>query len=595
MSKLLLVFLFLFLFLVDDVHVSSSSLLLRYLKKSLSSSSSSSSPAVISHLRLSQPNTQLLADPSPFDHLKLLTPSCVLWVAFLPQTLPTSVLYSPPSDCPSPWSHVSLQIRVTSPLQHQSNHLLSLWLGGAELLRTSTDGAGCWEVRKDITKYSSLLSESSIHLTLTSLQWPSNIAVSWAHLVNVTLFYYNHGCSSVITDKVTLPATVSGGDSKRNLVSLHSFDDPSPSNSEDQVREAPWSSYDTPPDLIIPINGYSGFWFKIHNESTIQSKDVQLPCNARRAVLELYVTSHGSDELWYSNVPREIEHRAFREVFVTIDGKIVGSESPIMVLPFGAFSFPSYDIELTPIMGSMLDGKPHRFGIGVSHGNPYWLASANLHVWSDHQSSAVEANSILHHYPALHYEQVLEKARGSLKAKAKRKIKLLGWLKTSRGNFTTCVSQELEFESFIRYGKNKTCSGSGMVEHEIESEREVLVKSETGEVISRKTAKRKYRVTVSTQALSEFDDLSACRTELNMSVKEKHVEGDRSRYYYLSRNSAGLRESKEKDHAATGGSVKTEQRLSYKDERGGCYSRTVVAVDGKVIQDETTVGCAPAM
>ncbi|KAK3423044.1 hypothetical protein EUGRSUZ_G03384 [Eucalyptus grandis] len=592
MSKLLLVFLF--LFLVGDGHVSSSSFLLRYLKKS---SSSSSSPLVLSQLRPSQPNSEseLVANPSSFDHLKSLAPSCVLSVALLPQPLPTSVLYSPPSDCPSPWSHVSLHIRVTSPPQHQSNHLLSLWLGGAELLRTSTDGAGCWEVQKDITRYSSLLSQSSIHLMLTSLQRPSNIAVSWAHLVNVTLFYYNHDYSSVISDKVTLPATVSGGDLKRNLVSLHSFDDPSPSNSEDQVREAPWRSDDTPPDLIIPVNGDGGFWFRIDNESTVQSKDVQLPHNARRAVLELYVSSHGSDELWYSNVPREIEHRAFREVFVTIDGKIVGSESPIIVLPFGAFSFPSCDIELTPIMGSMLDGKPHRLGIGVSHGIPYWLASANLHVWLDHQSSAVEAKSILHHYPALHYEQVLEKAQGSLKVKAKRKIKLLGWLKTSRGNFTTYVSQELEFESFIRYGKNETCSGSGMVEHEIESEREVLVKSETGEVISKKTAKRKYHVTVSTQILPEFDDLSVRRTTLNMSVKEKHVERDGSRYYHLTRNSAELRELKEKDQAATGGSVKTEQRLSYKDERGGCYSRTVVAVDGKVIQDETTDGCATAM
>ncbi|KAI6675844.1 hypothetical protein NL676_036640 [Syzygium grande] len=560
MSKLLLVFLF--LFLVEDGQVSSSSLLLRYLKKS----SSSSSTPVISQLRPSQPNSELVVNPSPFDQLKFLTPSCVLSV-----------------------------IRATSPLQQQSNHLLSLWLGGAELLRTSTDGAGCWEVRKDITKYSSLVSQSSIHLMLTSLHWPSNVAVSSAHLVNVTLFYYNHDYSSVISDKITLPATVSGEDLTRNSVSLHYSDDPSPSNSEDQVREAPRSSNDTPPDLIIPVNGDGGLWFRIDNESTVQSKDVQLPCNARRAVLELYVSSHGSDELWYSNVPREIEHRAFREVFVMIDGKIVGSESPIIVLPFGAFSFPSYDIELTPILGSMLDGKPHRFGIGVSHGNPYWLASANLHVWLDEQSPAVEANSILHHYPALHYEQVLEKAQWSLKAKAKRKIKLLGWVKTSRGNFTTHVSQELEFESFIRYEKDGTCRGTAMMEHEIESEREVVVKSETGEIISKKIAKRKYYVTVSTQTQLESDDPSACRTAVNMSMKEKHVEGDRSRYYYISRNSAGLREAKENDQAATGGSVKTEQKLSYKDKRGGCYSRTVAAVDGKVIQDETAVGCATAM
>ncbi|KAI3425555.1 uncharacterized protein J3R85_010059 [Psidium guajava] len=584
MSKLLLVFLV--FFLVDHGHVSSSSLLLRSLK----TWSSSSSPPVISQLGPSQPNSELIADPSPSDPLKLLTPSCVLSVALLPQPLPTSVLYSPPSDCHSPWSHVSLQIRGTSPKQPQSNHLLSLWLGGVELLRTSTDRAGLWEVRKDITKYSSILSQSSIHLMLTSLQWPSNVAVSWAHLLNVTLFYYNHDCSSVTSDKITLPATVSGGDLKRNSVSLHSSDDPSPPNSEDQVGEAPRSSYDTPPDLIIPVNGDGGFWFRIDNKSTTQSKGVQLPCNAHRIVLELYISSHGSDELWYSNVSPDVEYLAFREVFVMIDGTIVGSESPPIVLPFGAFSFPSYDIELTPILGSMLDGKPHHFGIGVSHGNPYWLASANLHVWLDDQSSAVEANSILPHYPGLHYEQVMEKAQETLKVKAERKIKLVGWVKTSRGNFTTHASQELEFESFIRYKKNGTCGRSAMVEHEIESEREVAVKSETGEVISRKKTKRKYHVTISTQTPLESYDPCACGTAVNMSMQEKHVEGDRWRYYYISRNSAGSREGKEKEQA-----MKTEQRLSYKDEKGGRYSRTVAAADGEVIEEETSVGCATAM
>ena len=182
---------------------------------------------------------------------------------------------------------------------------------------------------------------------------------------------------------------------------------------------------ESPADLIIPISddGERGFWFKVESEKDLHSRSIKIPRNSRRAVLELYVSFHGDDEFWYTNPPNSYitanglktgrGNGAYREVYVTIDGQVVGWEVPFPVIftgginplfwepvvAIGAFNLPSYDMDLTPFLGKLLDGKEHTFAIGVAQGISYWLVNANLHLWLDHESQVVTASHVVHPIP----------------------------------------------------------------------------------------------------------------------------------------------------------------------------------------------------
>lgn len=131
----------------------------------------------------------------------------------------------------------------------------------------------------------------------------------------------------------------------------------------------------------------------------MRSVALKIPSNTVRANLELYVSSHVEDEFWPSHTPKSMSggeslstsssskkiYAALKEVFVTIDRKIAGSEVPFPVIfpgginplfgepivAIGAFDHPTYDIDLTPFLESIIDGKIHEFGIGVSPSNPF--------------------------------------------------------------------------------------------------------------------------------------------------------------------------------------------------------------------------------
>ena len=73
---------------------------------------------------------------------------------------PFSAPYYPPYECPPPWSTVILDFHASCKgLQY--DRIAGLWLGGVELLRTSTAeptrSGVSWNIRKDVTRYYSLL------------------------------------------------------------------------------------------------------------------------------------------------------------------------------------------------------------------------------------------------------------------------------------------------------------------------------------------------------------------------------------------------------------------------------------------------------
>lgn len=376
--------------------------------------------------------------------------------------------------------------------------------------------------------------------------------------------------------------------------------------------------YEKPADLIVPVSGNEeqGFWFRIESENDVHYKGVDIPKNAYKAVIEIYVSFHGNDEFWYSNPPDSyIErnglvtgrgHGAYREVFVMIDGNLVGSVIPFPVIftgginplfwepvvAIGAFDVPSYDFDLSPFLGLLLDGKSHSFGLGVSESISYWLVDANLHLWLDQELDEVRAKVLDYHFPALTMERKseFELLDGSFKVEAERKSHFIGWVNSTLGNFTTHISEEFKYKNVIKFEKNGT---DKVVKQKVKTKSEVKVKSDKGILIGETVVKRKYPLEVEISNLPGSDnDTYLMITNIVHGLKEKISNGDFSTTLHNKQNSSGWMEVK--DHSVLSGEAETEQSYSYRDEFG-CYSRIAKAANGTLIADKTSSACASSL
>ncbi|KAJ7959610.1 Peptide-N4-(N-acetyl-beta-glucosaminyl)asparagine amidase A protein [Quillaja saponaria] len=539
---------------------------------------------------------------------------------------PFSTPYSPPSDCPSPWSLVVLDFRAASK-GDQYDRIAGLWLGGAELLRTSTaqptESGIFWSVRKDITRYTSLLQMSDLNFTMM-LENIVNDVYTGVYHVNVTLLYYKTNAVRVssiqdlnqrfFTDNSGFKSEPESESETNTFGGISQITPQMEDVGEVSKLQDPLGIYESPADLIIPISddSDSGFWFRVGREEDLHSKGIQIPPKTWRAVLELYVSFHGNDEFWYSNTPDSYirmnnlttgrGNGAFREVYLTVDGEIIGSEVPFPVIftgginplfwepvvGIGAFNLPSYDFEMTPFLGLLLDGKKHSFGIGVAKGISFWLVNANLHLWLDLTSSEVQANRVFHQYPAL---KVRRKAGfkaldGYFEVEAERKIQTSGWVQSSLGNITTTVLQNFKVKNLISFGQNGTYK---VVKQQVNSKKNIKLLNDRGELITRMKIKRQYPLRLSTLTQPGLQlDRYRLDTEVYHALKEKYV----SRYFSKSINNKQVSKGwmEVEDHSVLSGGANTNQSYSYRD-RLNCFSRNVEATNGRIIQDVSNSAC----
>ncbi|KAI4302524.1 hypothetical protein MLD38_038258 [Melastoma candidum] len=562
-------------------------------------------------------------------------PTCTLTFHLLPHH-PSP--YSPPAahgctPSSSTWSLVFLRFLgsvTTHPLQSPSNDILSLWVGGVEVLRTTVPESpgltASWETLKDITAYSSLLRDPSTLLCTTSS------AVSSSYRVELTITYYGIGRVDPVV-KANLPAIVYRYEYLNRLAKsllvmgnnekVLPEEGPNTSELSDHYENHTSPGHHSPPaDLIIPVNRENGSWNRISGKNSVHSHDIQIPHSAWRASLEVYASAHGSDEFWYSSPPNSYarlmggrggeggKHGSYREIFITIGNKTVAAELPFPlifsgginpyfwdpVVGIGAFNVPSYDFELTPFLGLLSDGKSHLLGLGISHSNPYWLLSANLHIWLDPSSADVAAWNIAHYYAPMQFSQKSSfdmLGDGSFESKAKRKVTSSGWVVApGKGNVTVQVIQELEFKNQVRTSQEDGCLIVS-IHQETESERKVTVKlSHTGEVISKMSVERKYPLSLNIRSCHITELESRFETSLNVSVKEEERRDDWGigRSYDNRRSSEGWMQVRD-SQVITNGTARTLQKISYRDEDGGCYTRMIKVDDRKITGDDTVTRC----
>ncbi|KAL2549764.1 Peptide-N4-(N-acetyl-beta-glucosaminyl) asparagine amidase A protein [Forsythia ovata] len=554
--------------------------------------------------------------PLPFDTL---IPSCTLPVfsnnfyntTGLP---PSTVDYSPPANCT--WSHVSLHLSVASN-GSQYDRIAALWLDGAELLRTSTAESTAvgvfWNVRKDITRYSSLLRQENLTLSVMLENVVNDVSTS-VYRLNLTFLYYDTDSNESRSNGVNFPLSLF----PLNKISTVMKRGKKPVNSTLNRDENSLNLYEKPANLIIPVsgNGDEGFWFRIENGSDVKYMGIQIPSNTYKAVIEVYVSFHGNDEFWYSNPPDSYidmnnlntkrGHGAYREVLVTLDDNVVGSVIPFPVIftgginplfwepivSIGAFDLPSYDIELTPFLGMLLDGKVHSFGLKVADAISFWLVDANLHLWLDDNLKEVQAMAIKYSVPSINLEREskFHQLDGSFEIEGKRESEFSGWVNSSMGNLTTYFYQKLKFENTIKFNKDGT---EKVVKQTVNVKRKLRVESNTGTLISSTTVKRKYPLKITSLTLAgSAKNTYLMFTNLEHSLTEKKSDENFSSSLVNSQQSGGWMFVR--DHDVLSGAATTHQRYTYKDDVG-CYSKTVSAANGELRNDTASLLCSSSL
>ncbi|KAG6479638.1 hypothetical protein ZIOFF_063106 [Zingiber officinale] len=423
-------------------------------------------------------------------------------------------------------SHVVLQWHASSQ-GRQFDRIFGVWLGGVELLRGCTaeprPNGIVWTVRKDVTRYAALFAR------------PQTLAVYLGNVVDDTytgVYHVN--------------------------VSLHFYFD----RSHDRRRAADYQvpSFSAPADLVLPLSRSlplnDGQWFLIQNSTDVQSTKLAVPANTYRAVLEVYLSFHSRDEFWYTNPPNVYlsennitdlpGNGPFREVLASLDGEVVGAIWPFTVIhtggvnpllwrpisSIGSFDLPSYDIEITPFLGKVLDGKPHEYGFGVTDALNVWFIDANLHLWLDGESSHTSGSLIAYEAPSYApslYAQ-FEGLDGQFKTSARRYISSTGWVNSSFGKITTRFFQKLEFHNSMIFSGN---GSNQMINQTIDFECGTYTKHPSSVLFSEHLL-RTFPLYLYAGITDQANDAFTQVANLSLGFDEKKLSGEKSGFAYSS-------------------------------------------------------------
>ncbi|MDQ0366217.1 peptide-N4-asparagine amidase [Catenuloplanes indicus] len=268
---------------------------------------------------------------------------------------PFTGTFTPPAACRGPWRKVVLTLHGAV-AGRQYDRLGHLEIGGVTIFKHSTpqpspDGIE-WTVDKDVTGYAPLL------------RTPQPVEMLIGNVVDDTYT----GVLDITVDLTFYPGRAPAGGA----------------------------------DRVISLAGQ-------HREGTGLAGDLTVPRNTERLVAEVLATGSGGgcEEYWYLTTPAGADYSCpaeagpYREVQIRIDGTLAGVAAPFPHVYTGGWSNPflwytvpaprAFDIQpvrydLTPFIGLLTDGRPHRVEVsvlGVPAGQPGWDVPTAILAWQD--------------------------------------------------------------------------------------------------------------------------------------------------------------------------------------------------------------------
>jgi Peptide N-acetyl-beta-D-glucosaminyl asparaginase amidase A len=373
---------------------------------------------------------------------------------FNPQTFSyTPPDFTPPTapNSPRPWAKVILvcNINVTAGIQYDRTARMTIGNTVVYIGTTSEPNAKLgpsWHIERDLTEYSnSLMSAQPGEVNIGNLLNSTYTGVIYASAY--LLFYpYTQGSGEqapVVADLIyPLPGTGDGS------------------------------------DTLQSTTGTLALTF------TVPQQVQTIPTTVARAYLDVFAQSQYQDEFWYSNVPDNLAKElnqyggtAFREVEVTIDGQVAGFApvypwiytggiDPYLWAPspgVHALNFVPYRIDLSPFAVTLSNGDSHTISLNVYNANNYFLASANLFVYLNYNSSSLTGGvSVTGDYePALDIQENIHQVNGhpngTIRTRSTRHLTVEGYVVVSpTEKLVTTVEQDASFTNDQRFVVSST-------------------------------------------------------------------------------------------------------------------------------------------
>lgn len=332
--------------------------------------------------------------------------------------------FTPPAGCPGPWAKVVLHW-TGQEAGRQYDRAGSITLGGAEIFFTSTpepDPAGItWHAEKDVTEYTSLFTQGQPY-TISVPNYLSSLLTGVMH-ISASLTFYE----------------------------------------ADAAHPAP-----RVPDQVIGL----GTQYLSDPAQTASFSLANLPRNLTGAVLEVYPKGNACDEFWYGGLPDDFvaAHPSaglcgggpYREIDARLDGQSAGATIPFPNIFTGgvnpllwrpipavdAFNLPPRQMNLTPFVGSLVDGSPHALTMTVANAQSYWSLTPNLLLYTDPgaaQTSGGLTQDTLTQPAAVSASEQTGADHVNYTLDAHRSGTISGWVQTSAGKVTTTVTTSLDF------------------------------------------------------------------------------------------------------------------------------------------------------
>lgn len=366
---------------------------------------------------------------------------------------PQNFSYTPPNftspaepSSPRPWAKVILvcDINVTAGIQYDRTARMTIGNTVVYIGTTAEPNpklGPSWHIERDLTEYSNLLMSAQ----------PGEINIG--NLVNGTYT----GVISASAYLLFYPYTQGSGE------------------------QAPVVA-----DLIYPLPGTADGSYTLQSTSstlaltfTVPQQLQRIPTTVARAYLDVFAQSQYQDEFWYSNVPDNLAQElnqyggtSFREVEVSIDGQVAGFApvypwiftggiDPYLWAPLPGvqtLNFVPYRIDLSPFAVPLSDGNSHTISLNVFNANNYFLASANLFVYLNYNSSSLTGGVTVtgDYQPPLDIQQNIRQVNGypngTIDTRSARHLTVEGYVLVSpTEKLVTKVEQDASFSNQQRF------------------------------------------------------------------------------------------------------------------------------------------------
>jgi len=230
----------------------------------------------------------------------------------------------------------------------------------------------------------------------------------------------------------------------------------------------------------------------------------------------------------------------------------------------------------------------------VKDAQSYWLVTANLHVWVDDWSDAVEGALTVYNAPEAKIYRHAEwrDVDGSSEIDGEGLVKFGGWVSSSRGNLTTMVRQKIKFKNQVEV-QNR---GAVRQVELINKERLTIGVTNGHQIVGRVQLFTEAPLQIQTSTVKAFAVGGGATFEKTRMTHQLQMILNLNENQVVSSSTLTDRQDAEgsalmHDGSPLWGSGNTRSYYKYRDENT-CYLRTVDTEGGVLKADSASPSCS---